>query len=291
MKVIDISHHHGVLNWKAVKAAGVAGVIIRAGRGQTGLDRMFHSHIKGAISVGLPIGIYYFSYAYTKKMARREAARCLEIINPYRDKITMPVYFDWEYDSMKYARANGVKPDRALITAMHKAFLEPIEAAGYRGGYYSNYDYIRSGYIDQAALKGYSFWYARYTSTPQSGCDLWQYTESGRIAGVSGTFDVNKVINKKILGTAAAKPKAKPKAAAKEEKKTVDIMGGVKMPTIKKGASGKAVSVWQIIAGAAVDGDFGEQTEKKTKAFQKAHGLAEDGVVGPITWKAGLESV
>lgn len=286
MKVIDISHHHGALDWKKVKAAGVGGVIIRAGRGQAGLDRMFHNHINGAISVGLPIGIYYFSYAYTKKMARREAARCLEIIKPYREKITMPVYFDWEYDSMKYARANGVKPDRALITTMHKAFLEPIEAAGYRGGYYSNYDYIKSGYIDKAALKGYSFWYARYTSKEQSGCDLWQYTESGRIAGVSGTFDINKVINKKILGgTAAATP------AAKEEKKAVDIMGGVKMPTIKKGASGKAVSVWQIIAGAAVDGDFGEQTEEKTKAFQKAHGLAEDGVVGPITWKAGLESI
>jgi peptidoglycan hydrolase-like protein with peptidoglycan-binding domain len=63
------------------------------------------------------------------------------------------------------------------------------------------------------------------------------------------------------------------------------------MPTIKKGSKGKAVQIWQIIVGVEPDGDFGSNTLKATKAFQKANGLEVDGVVGPKSWKAGLEAV
>lgn len=61
-----------------------------------------------------------------------------------------------------------------------------------------------------------------------------------------------------------------------------------KMPTIKKGSTGKAVKVWQVIVGATVDGDFGANTEAKTKNFQEKHGLTADGIVGKFTWSAGL---
>ena len=68
-----------------------------------------------------------------------------------------------------------------------------------------------------------------------------------------------------------------------------------KMPTIKKGSKGKAVGVWQVIVGAKVDEDFGSKTEAKTIEFQKKAFPNEpkewDGIVGPKTWKAGLESL
>lgn len=63
------------------------------------------------------------------------------------------------------------------------------------------------------------------------------------------------------------------------------------MTTIRKGSKGNAVKVWQIIIGAAPDGDFGSGTETKTVAWQKNNGLAADGIVGKNTWKAGLESL
>lgn len=66
------------------------------------------------------------------------------------------------------------------------------------------------------------------------------------------------------------------------------------MPTIKKGSTGKAVAIWQIIlgfSGSDVDSDFGSKTLTKTKTFQSEHGLTPDGIVGPLTWKVGLESV
>lgn len=63
------------------------------------------------------------------------------------------------------------------------------------------------------------------------------------------------------------------------------------MDVIKKGSKGKAVKIWQIIIGVLPDGKFGNGTLKKTIAWQKAHGLVGDGVVGPKSWKAGLESI
>lgn len=63
------------------------------------------------------------------------------------------------------------------------------------------------------------------------------------------------------------------------------------MKVIKKGSKGNAVKIWQIIVGANPDGKFGSGTESKTIAWQKNHGLTQDGIVGKNTWKAGLESL
>ena len=63
------------------------------------------------------------------------------------------------------------------------------------------------------------------------------------------------------------------------------------MKTIKKGSKGNAVKVWQIIIGAAVDGNFGSGTERMTKTWQGNHGLTADGIVGAKSWKAGLEAL
>lgn len=63
------------------------------------------------------------------------------------------------------------------------------------------------------------------------------------------------------------------------------------MKEIKRGSKGKIVKVWQAVLGAEIDGSFGPDTEKKTKALQKKLGLTQTGVVDKATWKAGLESV
>ena len=62
------------------------------------------------------------------------------------------------------------------------------------------------------------------------------------------------------------------------------------MRIISKGSKGKAVKIWQVIVGVTADGDFGNNTYKATKQFQKLNGLQTDGIVGPKTWSAGLNS-
>jgi N-acetyl-anhydromuramyl-L-alanine amidase AmpD len=56
-------------------------------------------------------------------------------------------------------------------------------------------------------------------------------------------------------------------------------------PTLQLGSKGDAVFEWQKICGAGIDGDFGQFTEKATKAWQTAHGLPPDGVVAASTWE------
>jgi peptidoglycan hydrolase-like protein with peptidoglycan-binding domain len=63
------------------------------------------------------------------------------------------------------------------------------------------------------------------------------------------------------------------------------------MLPVQFGERGKAVATVQQRLAAyricvSVDGDFGPMTRRAATAFQRAHGLAADGVVGPRTWGA-----
>lgn len=89
-------------------------------------------------------------------------------------------------------------------------------------------------------------------------------------------------------GSAETIPENKP---AKPETPKEEKVSDTKMPTIRQGSTGKAVTIWQIIIGAEADGKFGPKTQNKTREFQANHGLEVDGIVGPKSWKAGLESV
>jgi len=60
-------------------------------------------------------------------------------------------------------------------------------------------------------------------------------------------------------------------------------------PTIKRGADGPAVEFLQDALNVVPNtdpgyGTFGPATEAAVRAFQRSHGLAEDGIVGPNTW-------
>ena len=207
MKALDISYHDGNIDFKKLKEAGINAVIIRAGYGKHGnepgytVDSMFKQNIEKAIKADMNIGVYWFGYAYSKTQAAREAARCVEIIKPYRDHINMPVFYDWEYASADFAKKHGVKPGMGLITTMIGTACDKIEAAGYKAGFYFNRDYARN-YIDVRALP-FVKWYARYKNeltAEEMKYDLWQYTEAGKVAGIGGTFDLDKVLNPDALG-------------------------------------------------------------------------------------------
>lgn len=196
MVVIDISVHQGKIDFKKVKAAGIDGVIIRAGYGKGNIDGKFKANIEGAIKAGVEyIGVYWFSYAYTADMAKREAQFCNDVIKPYKDKINLGVYFDWEYDSMSYAKKNGISCNKNLITNMCIYFCEKITDLGYKAGYYLNLDYSKN-YIDESRLTSFRRWFARYTDTKQADCYLWQFTSTGRVSGITGDVDINELIGK-----------------------------------------------------------------------------------------------
>lgn len=237
MKVIDVSEHNGNIDYAKVKADGIDGVIIRAGYGKGNVDKKFTANITGAIKNNLKIGIYWFSYAYTEDMAKAEARYCDEIITTYKSLLEMPVFFDWEYDSMKFAKKNNVNPDKKLITGMTKAFCEEIKDLGYDAGYYLNLDYAKNHY-DEDELKEYKRWFARYVKTYQKDCYLWQNSNSGEVDGIKGKVDTD-VLWGDLSGNSDDVDKIsgnelKPQETADSEVKTADLPYEVgKVYTIK----------------------------------------------------------
>lgn len=194
MKMVDVSEWQGNIDFKKAKASGVNGAVIRAGYGKGNDDSKFKAYIEGAIAAGIEyIGVYWFSYAYNADMAAQEAQFCNATVLPYKDKLNLGVYFDWEYDSMRYANRLGIKCDKALITDMNVAFCKKITELGYKAGYYLNKDYSKN-YIDESRLKNYRRWYAWYNKDKPENTYLWQYSNVGKVSGISGDVDMDELL-------------------------------------------------------------------------------------------------
>ena len=203
---IDVSEHNGTLDWEKLKAAGISFAILRSGYGVTHEDNQFIANIRGAIAQGIPVGIYHFSYALTEDGARQEAAFVLKLLEPYRESITLPVFFDFEYDTVDYAARQGVALGKAAFNNHAVAFCEAIRQGGYTPGIYYNLDYLRR-YVDSSKLGGYVQWFAQYAEKPGTGdYDLWQYSSTLTIPGHQSTFDANLLKNTALLKTKTYTP-------------------------------------------------------------------------------------
>lgn len=121
------------------------------------------------------------------------------------------------------------------------------------------------------------------------------YTVEGNTSGASGVIsNGGGVCKKKYMRTnsrIAGYGYPQYDEPVSQTSTQTEKVSDTKMPTIEKGSKGNAVKIWQVIVGVEVDGDFGSKTLSATKKFQKKMGLTVDGIVGPKSWKAGLESV
>lgn len=190
---IDVSEHQGVIDWgKAENEIDFA--MIRAGVG-TRLDYQFIRNITECNRIGIPCGVYWFSYADNETEAADEAARCTEAIKPY--KVEYPVCFDFEYASATNIQSKGVTPTKALCSAICHAFCAATEAAGYYTMVYTNDGFI-SQYYDSTIAAKYDLWVPTYPNTtpttfdsPPRSCGIWQYTSTGSVAGIDGNVDLD----------------------------------------------------------------------------------------------------
>ena len=211
--LVDLSHHNGDINFEILKE-NISGAILRAGYGNGNLDRKFREYASECNRLNIPIGIYWFSYAYTQGMAIQEAESCAEIIKDF--KVDMPVFFDWEQDSWDNAVKRGVSPTQGLITALNRVFCETIQARGYAPGFYYNEEY-RKRYLDMSELPFYR-WHARYKESISVVCDLWQYASDGSMPGINGRVDMNKLITESLIsGTEVVTPIYKTNSEVAEE--------------------------------------------------------------------------
>ena len=190
-KGIDVSQWQGDIDFQRVKAAGIEFVILREGWALSP-DPTFFDNARKCAEADLPIkGIYHFSYALNVDEAIAEARYCVENIKGSnrmgRDTI---VFFDFEYDTVTYAKAAGVTLGPAECNAHAKAFCETVESLGYKAGIYYNIDYYLYWY-DHGLLDKYITWLADYSGDADYPCDIHQYSCTGRVDGINGDVDMN----------------------------------------------------------------------------------------------------
>lgn len=194
---IDVSYYQGNIDWKKVKNSGVEFVIIRVGYrgyGSAGTlveDPKFKTYLDGATKAGLKVGVYFYTQAITTAEAKTEAKFVLDRIKGY--SLQMPVYYDIESVDYDTGRLDSAGLSKAQKTALCTAFCDTIIKSGYSAGVYANYTWLNY-YIDGAGLgKKYPIWLAHYTSNTNydQRMDMWQYSGSGTVSGISAYTDVN----------------------------------------------------------------------------------------------------
>ena len=91
---IDVSQYQGVINWELVKRH-IDFAIIRCGYGQDipgQDDRMFKRNADECTRLGIPFGVYLYSYAQNENEALSEARHVMRLIKDY--KMAYPIYLE-----------------------------------------------------------------------------------------------------------------------------------------------------------------------------------------------------
>lgn len=189
IKGLDVSEFQGEVDWEQVKAAGYQFAMLRAGYGYNTVDKQFRRNASECNRIGLPIGAYWFCYAFSPEKAVQEADGCISTVSDYR--LDYPVCYDIEQASADYIEKQGTSFTPALARNVVTGFCNRVEKEGYFAMFYTN-RYFLDTYLGTELTKRYAFWYARYSSQfDGTDCGIWQYTSTGSVPGVSGNVDLD----------------------------------------------------------------------------------------------------
>ena len=187
---IDVSEHQGRIDWDAVKASGIDFAILRVGFGAPSfggrVDYQFNRNISECERLGIPYGVYIYSYAFDNQQAADEASMVIDCLSGHN--LRLPVYYDLEDNKIiADGRQSG-------IASRAQTFCNKISAAGYKSGIYANLNWFNNILTDPVFKSGsWDHWIAQYNSQ----CDytgnysFWQYKSNGKVPGINGNVDMN----------------------------------------------------------------------------------------------------
>lgn len=208
--VIDVSSWQGDIDWAKAKADGVEGAIIRLGFGWgNDADAKAQRNIAECKRLGIPFGIYWYSYAEDVDGAKHEGN---DVVSKLRqmgvspNDLKYPVYYDLE----RWTWTGHTPPtDPNVYNGIVNAWYGALQSSGYQNlGVYSYTSYLQ-GPLNNANIYAKTRWVAQYGArieftafgTNDRG---WQYTESGQINGISGSVDMNAFGNKTYAQNSAS---------------------------------------------------------------------------------------
>lgn len=195
IKVIDVSYYQNDIDWDLfAKESDCYGVILRLGYYET-LDKRFERNISELKRLGIPYGIYLFSYASTLTGAKKEADFTNKMITKYDINPTLGIYYDIESWSTKTSNSNNIT--KSMYDDIIQHYVNSV-------GYYTNYKYRVKVYSGRwyamnrlgNASKKYVDWVAEYNKTCKydETYSMWQYTSKGSVPGIEGNVDISYIL-------------------------------------------------------------------------------------------------
>jgi lysozyme len=198
---IDVSAHNhdggAAIKWKSVRADGVRFVFVKAtegsGRASTAsTNPWFKKDWDGARAAGIARGAYHFARPrYPLSTAAGDARAFVAVLKASGGTGELAPALDLEV-------TGGLSPT-ALITWTDSWLKEATRLLGRKPAIYSGRGFWTSYLNDTAKFKGYPLWMANHTkaSAPVAlpggwgAWSYWQYSATGRIAGINGAVDLN----------------------------------------------------------------------------------------------------
>ena len=184
---IDVSKWQGEIDWEKVKSAGVEFAMIRIGY-QTGIgkelkiDPYFERNIAEANRVGIPVGLYFYSYASSNNEAIDQANWIIDKIKDY--EVSLPIAFDWE----NWSSFSNFEMNFLDLNQIAKTFINEIESNRYEAMLYSS-----KSYLDNIWYTYENVWLAHYTkkTSYEGKYVMWQRSSIGKVDGINADVDLN----------------------------------------------------------------------------------------------------
>lgn len=305
-KGIDVWEGNGNINWDNVDTDFAILRLGYIGNNENKKDSKFEQNYNECKSRGIPVGVYVYDYA--KSIDRVE--QCARwVVDELQGKIfELPVYIDMEQESITYL-------GKDYLTSICIAFNTIIEQNGYKAGVYANRNWF-DNYLNEDALKEkYNCWIAHYgvnLDKYEGEYDLLQYSEHGKVNGISGDVDLNVMYSDVPRPT----PQPTPEPKYTYEQFIWDLQGAIgarqdsiagpetlsKTPTIsksknRKNAAVRPVQKYLYALGYTEVGEAdciaGDKFDSAVKRYQRDHGCVVDGEITAKckTWKKLLKLI
>ena len=293
MKGIDISMHNRSINFNSVKNNGIEAIIIKATEGVDYIDPNFETYYSQSRNMGFHIGFYHFMSEKTNPT--KQAEGFYNAINGKEYNI-IPVL---DIEINKYNRSRKEISDRCIEFLTRFKELSGIDCVIYTGGFFGR------DLLDDR-VKQYKGWIAHYgvSSPMNTGFQVvgHQYTETGKVSGISGDCDMNN-FNEGILlrSEGISEPKSETYEFFSNKTRYLQSILGILSDNIWGPITDEAarnviagipyvtpeLTRWiQRVLGINIDGVFYTETEAAVKQYQRNHGLVVDGLVGYNTLKS-----
>ena len=184
--IIDVSRYQGVIDWERL-AGKIGGAMLKTvstnkSFGGIYIDPQFERNYAECRRLGIPVGVYYYTYAQDAATVQAELAKLREALTG--KTLNLPVAVDVEDNKLKPLSADA-------LTDLVAYAADTIESWGLYAMVYT-YTYYANTELDMDRLAAYDLWIADYRGQrPARSHGMWQYTSTGQLEGIAGNVDIS----------------------------------------------------------------------------------------------------